>query len=168
MNLWVKQKKEEKKHLVFNSLYYFVSPQLTDWLTSIVIHSLAADSDLHTCITCVYVPDWMASTCMQAGCPRFCVSLITFTRRCIQRLPGPRTFQLSLQRIWIWLNSHTGETFGGSACMIDVGFVTLGIIRCNMVDSGVIAFERVEGNRKPSDSSPCFMVPLLLVLYFLL
>lgn len=50
--------------------------------------------------------------------------------------------------------------------MIDVGFVTLGIIRCNMGDSGVIAAERVEGNRKPSDSSLCFMVLLLLYFFF--
>lgn len=48
----------------------------------------------------------------------------------------------------------------GLACMIDVEFVTLGIIRCNIGDSVKckIAFERVGGNRKQFDSSLCFMV----------
>lgn len=42
--------------------------------------------------------------------------------------------------------------------MIDVEFVTLGIIRCNIGDSVKckIAFERVEGNRKLFDSSWVF------------
>jgi len=42
--------------------------------------------------------------------------------------------------------------------MIDVEFATLGIIRCNMKDSGVIAPERLEGNRKLFDSSLYFIV----------
>lgn len=44
--------------------------------------------------------------------------------------------------------------------MIDVEFVTLGIIRCNIGDSVKckIAFERIEGNRRLFDSSWCFMV----------
>lgn len=44
------------------------------------------------------------------------------------------------------------------ACMIDVEFVTLGIIRCNIEDSGVIALERLVGDRKLFDSYRCFMV----------
>lgn len=46
--------------------------------------------------------------------------------------------------------------------MIDVEFVTLGIIRRNIEDSGVIVFEHLEGNRKLFDSSQCFMVFLLV------
>ena len=59
----------------------------------------------------------------------------------------------------MWLNSGWGDS-RGLACMTDVEFVTLGIIRCNVGDSMKckIAFERVEGNRKLFDSSWCFMV----------
>lgn len=48
----------------------------------------------------------------------------------------------------------------GLACMIDVEFATLGIIRCYIGDSVKckIAFECVEGNKKLYDSSWCFMV----------
>lgn len=59
----------------------------------------------------------------------------------------------------MWLNSGWGDS-RGSACMTDVEFVTLGIIRCNIGDSVncKIAFERVEGNGKLFDSSRYFMV----------
>lgn len=101
----------------------------------------------------------MRELCMRQVPPGLCIAdnlykEVRFTP------PGPRASPLSHQRIWMWLNSDTGETVGALACMIDVEFVTLGIIRCNIGDSMKckIAFERVGGNRKVFDSSWCFMV----------
>ena len=87
---------------------------LIDWLTDLYCHSSTVDSDLHTYIT-LYVLGWMAAACVNSAwgrCPRVCVSQITFTRRCSSRLPAPAPSRYHIKRIWMWLNSVTGETVG--------------------------------------------------------
>lgn len=87
---------------------------LIDWLTDLYCHGSTADSDLHTYIT-LYVLGWMAAACVNSAwgrCPRVCVSQITFTRRCSSRLPAPAPSRYHIKRIWMWLNSVTGETVG--------------------------------------------------------
>lgn len=109
----VKKKRDE------SSLFSFPPPtslpvSLIDWLTDLYCHGSTADSDLHTYIT-LYVLGWMAAACVNSAwgrCPRVCVSQITFTRRCSSRLPAPAPSRYHIKRIWMWLNSVTGETVG--------------------------------------------------------
>ena len=68
----------------------FVSPWLTDWLTSIVIAPQLTVISTHTSF-CMF-PAEQRQTCVNSAwgrCPRVCVSQITFTRSCSSRLPAP-------------------------------------------------------------------------------
>lgn len=88
----------------------------------------------------------MRELCMRQVPPGLCITdnlykEVQFTP------PGPRTFPLSHQKdLDVVKFSHWRDS-RGLACMIDVEFATLGIIRCNVGDTVKceIAFERVGG-----------------------